>query len=212
MLAVVYRDPGNDIENSEWKSSDETVENGIIRIKHLLTKGNLMHVDEIQALLGAVENGNQIGEKGSFIDLGVRTVSINEYTKSWSSNTGRRVLLGDAAHAMAPFLGQGANQALQDSYVLAKSIVKVNSETLLRPEGLDSLESQSKRLKEEMKRYEAVRKPRTTLIGAKAGILGYLETLGGKDSGMKFRDNLFSVLGKLGVVDAVYKDGATPHL
>ena len=51
MLAVVYRDPGNDIENSEWKSSDETVENGIIRIKHLLTKGNLMHVDEISVSL-----------------------------------------------------------------------------------------------------------------------------------------------------------------
>ena len=70
----------------------------------------------------------------------------------------------------------------------------------------------AKRIKQEMRRYEAIRKPRTTLIGAKAGILGYLETLGGEDSGMKFRNNLFSILGKLGVVDAVFKDGATPQM
>ena len=212
MLAVVYRDADNAIENSEWKSGDDTIEKGLTRIKDLLTKGKLINIDEVQILLQLVEKGNEQGEQGNIIDLGVRSVSIGEYTKSWSSESGRCVILGDAAHAMAPFLGQGANQALQDSYTLAKSIAKINRDTSIRPEGLDSLQSQTKRIKQEIDRYEAKRKFRTTLIGAKAGILGYLETLTGKSSGMKFRDTLFSTLGKLGVVDAVFKDGATPKV
>lgn len=37
---------------------------------------------------------------------------------------GRLVLLGDAAHAMAPHLAQGANSALLDAYVLAQELAR----------------------------------------------------------------------------------------
>lgn len=48
------------------------------------------------------------------------------------------VLLGDAAHPMSPFKGQGANQALLDSVSLAKSIFKSDS----IPKGIDAYESE----------------------------------------------------------------------
>ena len=33
---------------------------------------------------------------------------------------GRAIMIGDAAHATSPALGQGANQAMQDGYLLGK--------------------------------------------------------------------------------------------
>ncbi|NML39527.1 NAD(P)-binding protein [Chitinophaga sp. G-6-1-13] len=41
-------------------------------------------------------------------------------TKNW--HKGRVVLLGDAAHATTPNLGQGASQAIEDAYALADSL------------------------------------------------------------------------------------------
>ena len=35
---------------------------------------------------------------------------------------GRVTLLGDACHAMLPYLGQGANSAMEDGFVLARCI------------------------------------------------------------------------------------------
>ena len=104
MLAVVYRDADNAIENSEWKSGDDTIEKGLTRIKDLLTRGKLIDIDEVQSLLQLMEKGNEQGEQGNIIDLGVRSVSIGEYTKSWSSESGRCVILGDAAHGIEFFM------------------------------------------------------------------------------------------------------------
>ncbi len=43
----------------------------------------------------------------------------------WSSSSGRLVLMGDAAHATTPNLGQGGAQAIEDALVLADCLVRM---------------------------------------------------------------------------------------
>lgn len=45
---------------------------------------------------------------------------IHDTLPRWS--VGRVTLLGDAAHSMLPYLGQGANMAIEDGYVLGRAI------------------------------------------------------------------------------------------
>ena len=52
---------------------------------------------------------------------------------SWISARGRVVLLGDAAHATAPFMGQGANMAMHDAWCLSRILL---NEDLSLQEGL----------------------------------------------------------------------------
>jgi salicylate hydroxylase len=66
----------------------------------------------------------------------------------WSH--GRATLLGDSAHAMLPYLGQGAAMAIEDGYALAAMIAR-------HPDDLDGA----------LAGYERVRTPR-----AKAAVLG----------------------------------------
>ena len=63
---------------------------------------------------------------------------------------GRATLLGDAAHAMLPFLGLGAAMAIEDGMILARAMESAPSVQA----GFD--------------RYEATRRPRTALIHAKS--------------------------------------------
>lgn len=67
---------------------------------------------------------------------------------SWAK--GRVTLLGDAAHAMLPFLGMGAAMAIEDGIILARAV-----------EAEASIEAA-------FARYETARKPRTALIHAKS--------------------------------------------
>jgi salicylate hydroxylase len=69
---------------------------------------------------------------------------------SWTR--GRLVLLGDAAHAMLPHLGQGANQAVEDGIALAVLLEQASSAEI--PDILP--------------KYERLRRVRTDLVQAEA--------------------------------------------
>lgn len=75
---------------------------------------------------------------------------------------GRLVLLGDAAHAMTPNLGQGACHALEDAATLG---------ALLTP-GAD--------IEAALGRYDALRRPRAQLIARRSRLLGRVGQLCGR--------------------------------
>lgn len=66
---------------------------------------------------------------------------------------GRLALLGDAAHPMLPHLGQGANQAIEDGTALAVLLQACDKSDAI--EGV-------------LNRYEALRRPRTSMVQAEA--------------------------------------------
>ncbi|CZT53031.1 uncharacterized protein RSE6_14462 [Rhynchosporium secalis] len=80
---------------------------------------------------------------------------------SWTNSNGRLVLLGDAAHAMMPYMAQGATQAIEDAAVL--------NGCLARAQSLNDIFRLSKA-------YEDIRKPRAEKI--KATSLGNMKQYG----------------------------------
>ena len=63
-------------------------------------------------------------------------------------HAGRIVLIGDAAHAMLPHQGQGANQTIEDAVLLADLVAEAGRDGLGRA----------------LEHYEAVRRPRTRRV------------------------------------------------
>lgn len=70
---------------------------------------------------------------------------------TWSSRSGRTVLLGDAAHAMSPHAAQGAAMAMEDAAVLGEVLSSLAS--------LDDLPRLAAL-------YEQIRKPRVARVAA----------------------------------------------
>ncbi|KDR80370.1 hypothetical protein GALMADRAFT_136860 [Galerina marginata CBS 339.88] len=78
--------------------------------------------------------------------------------------SGRVILMGDAAHAMAPHLGNGAGQAMEDAYILANILAKA-----MRQGSVD--------IKEIANAYDAVRQPFGNFAAASSRNQGLLYEL-----------------------------------
>lgn len=185
-------------ENSDWsqdvkKSKQESRQRMIKQLSR-----NRIPGEDIAPI---IENSDRFFELGVYFHS---PFSLKGWSKIIPNTEGCiAVLCGDSAHAMPPFLGQGANQAVQDSYSLAKKILDFNN----------AVETDQKcDLQTLLKEYERARWLPTTSITGKAAILGYLET-GGRDGFYsKFRDVFFTLLAFLGVPQKVLIDAATPKI
>lgn len=172
MIALVRGQDSKVDENSSWDTSD--VQGDAVR--------RLKAASFPQEVVDVAEACDR------FFDIGVY---YHDTLPSWSKD-GRVVLLGDAAHAMPPFLGQGANQAIQDAYALADKLSGVGS-------AYADVQSA-------LKEYERIRIPPTAAIMQSSRLIGALETQGGP--GAFVRDSLFFVMGKLRIAEKVFTDGA----
>jgi flavin-dependent dehydrogenase len=119
---------------------------------------------------------------------------------SWS------VVVGDAAHALPPFLGQGGNQAIQDAYCLSAKVHEYNRQLLIQPL------IENVKLKDFLKEYERTRWLPTFEIFLKSLFLGYLETGGFHGAYSRFRDVFFKTMGKIGVARQVLLSAAVPKV
>lgn len=101
------------------------------------------------------------------------------------------------AHALAPFLGQGANQAIQDAQCLALAVARVGSEF--------------QTLGDALRFYQDTRNPPTDAIIRSSIYVGWLETQGGL-LGMAFRDTISTVEGVLGIPAKILFSSALPRV
>ena len=124
-----------------------------------------------EVLMAAVENAEIC------FDWGIYQAPCRE---TWISPQSRCVLLGDAAHATAPFMGQGANMAMHDAYCLGQI-----------------LQSQKMPLADGLKLYENLRKPYCEKIVASSAKMGMMHTATGLKA--TFRNHFLSpvILSKL---------------
>ena len=114
-------------------------------------------------------------------------------------------------------MGQGANQALQDAYCLAKLIVAYNNNNhngdVSLSNNAHSTEASSgiNAIADIGDQLEHIRKLPTTQLIVKSSILGLIETLGGP-WGCFVKDYFFRVTAALGVIRHEFITGVLPKI
>ncbi|MFC6356925.1 FAD-dependent monooxygenase [Luethyella okanaganae] len=83
---------------------------------------------------------------------------------------GRVVLLGDAAHAMTPNLGQGGGQAMEDAATLAALVASFAKDAT----------PDAGRLTAALERYDELRRPRSQRIAQQSRLVGQLAHIPGR--------------------------------
>lgn len=188
-------------ENSDWSQDvEKPLEQTRSKMMRLYKQS---HIKD-EAIYSVISKADRIFELGVYFHNPITLAGWKK--KIPDSKETFAVLCGDSAHAMPPFLGQGANQAVQDAYSLAEKVHRYNRQLLIGEE----TEEQS--MQQLLREYETARWFPTTSITAKATILGYLETGGRAGFYAKFRDAFFAILTALGVPAKVLLDAATPKV
>jgi len=152
-----------------------------------------------QAMISRLEQANMPDEVLQLAAACDRHFELGSYFRnpliSWQGLDGRAVLLGDAAHAMPPFLGQGTNQGVQDAYCLAQELQAWQ-------------QGRHGSLADALRAYEFARKFPTARLTLNSRILGFVET------GLPplARDAFFRTTAALGIVKFIFLDGAIPKV
>lgn len=194
----------NDDENVDWSQDN--------RKPDVLRKDMLQQLQDsgIQSaeVEASIQNADCFFELGSYFH--------NPFRK-WSAQVEgtHLVLCGDAAHALPPFLGQGANQAIQDAYCLTEKIAIYNAQLEVQNESTKDKVSEDSNvvdLQQLFREYKERRWPATFNIVWKSIFLGYLETGGVDGFYAKFRDLFFRVMFLSGVAKRILLGAAAPRV
>ncbi|KZT52072.1 FAD/NAD(P)-binding domain-containing protein [Calocera cornea HHB12733] len=108
---------------------------------------------QVSEMLGSLPASKWEGDTGKIINASESVIKFGLYLRPvpqvW--HKGRVVLLGDAAHPITPFLGQGANVSTEDVYHLVRVLVQ---HAPLTDDSLDKA----------FKEYTAIRLPKATKV------------------------------------------------
>lgn len=114
---VFVSKPYADLGKEGWKE----MINNKDKLRDFLMEGRNVWLPQIQLAITNLEDDN----------LFLWPMYVLPELESWTSPKSRIVLVGDAAHAMPPTAGQGANMAFEDGYTLGLTLALVGEKVSL---------------------------------------------------------------------------------